>query len=357
MKQTLRECILFQGLNEEEWNVLLSYGTTTHVAAGQYVFQENEPGTTLYVLLEGKVRVHKKTYRGQEEELATLSPSDFFGEMAILDEQLRSATVQALEPTTLFVIDRKGFEFLASKNPSLLYELARVLVARLRAANEKISRMEKAADFQEKLLDALSKERRRIAMDLHDGPIQMLSSLAMDLSLLEATEKKTEIKPQIHKLAEQCTEIAKIMREAVFNLFPRSLEEKSINQAIADRLEEIKNSTGIAPTLMGKWEKMPLPVARVLFSIFLESTNNVIKHAQASHLSVELMENESFWQMQLADDGVGFAQEELEKQLKRKDHFGIASLRERVESLGGEFQLRSRKNEGTVLTVKVPRLE
>lgn len=334
--------------------MLLSRGEFVRFPKGDFIFQEDEPGTTLYVILEGRVRIQKKSYRGEAEELATLHPSDFFGEMAILDEQLRSATAQAVDNVHLFVLGKSGLKFLTTKNPEFLTSLAKVLVARLRRADEIISQMEKAAGFQEKVLESLTEERERIALELHDGPMQTVSAATMQLSLWQ---KKRELggEEELARLETKCREAVEKMREVVFNLYPRTLEEQGIVQAMRDRLEEVKEA-GLAVELKGGWEKMPRALAQVLFSVFLEGTNNVVKHAQAKKLSVSLEESAKFWKLVLEDDGRGVRPKELEEKLNRPKHFGLLSCKRRVEAIGGSFSFESEEGRGSLLKIEVPKL-
>ncbi|HOJ20871.1 MAG TPA: Crp/Fnr family transcriptional regulator [Armatimonadota bacterium] len=105
--------------------------------AGQAIFAEGERGDEMYLIHEGKVRIHRRM-GGRETTLAVLPPGECFGEMALIDDGPRSASATALTRTQLVVIARSTFETLVSTNSSIFLGLLRKLSERLRRANRQI---------------------------------------------------------------------------------------------------------------------------------------------------------------------------------------------------------------------------
>lgn len=99
------------------------------VPRGHCVIEKGEIGTSLYIVVDGRVRVHDA-----ERELRTLGPRELFGELAALDPQPRSASVTALEDTLLFRLDERSLYELMADDPSLMRGIIRVLCRRLRTA-------------------------------------------------------------------------------------------------------------------------------------------------------------------------------------------------------------------------------
>jgi CRP-like cAMP-binding protein len=95
---------------------------------GEVIFAEGDPGDALYLVLEGKVRVHTG-----DQEIASLGPRECFGEMAILDPAPRSATTTAAEDTNLLKISRDDFQDIMGEKPEIAAGIIRVLSRRLRA--------------------------------------------------------------------------------------------------------------------------------------------------------------------------------------------------------------------------------
>jgi CRP-like cAMP-binding protein len=100
---------------------------------GELIVTEGDPGDRLCVVYRGKVAVRKRMPQG-ERELATLSVGDFFGEMALFDDEPRSASVSAIAEVEVLVLNRSKFHSLVQQRPAILMELCATLVRRLRKA-------------------------------------------------------------------------------------------------------------------------------------------------------------------------------------------------------------------------------
>lgn len=109
---------------------------------GDIIFSENSECDGMYLIDSGKVRVYKTVKSPdagtKEIELCTLGAKSMFGEMAMIDESRRSATVEAVEPTSCTVITKKIFEDQLSHIPGWMVNMIRILVQRLRDTNEKL---------------------------------------------------------------------------------------------------------------------------------------------------------------------------------------------------------------------------
>ncbi len=108
------------------------------------VFSENSSCDGMYIIDTGRVRVFKTVQSGvsvKEVELCTLGPKAMFGEMAMIDENKRSASVQAIEPTACTVITKKIFEDQLSRIPPWMVNMIKILVSRLRETNDKLRQM------------------------------------------------------------------------------------------------------------------------------------------------------------------------------------------------------------------------
>ncbi|HVI51870.1 MAG TPA: cyclic nucleotide-binding domain-containing protein [Candidatus Sulfotelmatobacter sp.] len=101
---------------------------------GESIVTEGDLGDQLYLLFRGVVAVRKRMPDGSERELAQLSPGQLFGEMALFDDERRSATVVALEDTELLALNQQRFHSLASQRPEIPMQICKVLVSRLRQA-------------------------------------------------------------------------------------------------------------------------------------------------------------------------------------------------------------------------------
>lgn len=127
---------LFVGLPYAELAILASRLRQHRCGRGEVIFRQDDPGTSLYVIESGVVKVLRLSTEGREVILALLGPGDFFGELALLDGKPRSADAVAREPTDLLILDRKDFlEFLERFPPAALH-LLEALSQRLRRTDQ-----------------------------------------------------------------------------------------------------------------------------------------------------------------------------------------------------------------------------
>ncbi|MBN1835577.1 MAG: cyclic nucleotide-binding domain-containing protein [Spirochaetales bacterium] len=114
---------------------------TLQFKKGQIIVQENTPGSEMFVIQAGKVRVFK-TINEEKVELAILGKEDFFGEMCLLLDHPRSATVEALEDTRLLRLTKESFRGSIKSRPEIAERIVSVLARRLLQANAIIARLE-----------------------------------------------------------------------------------------------------------------------------------------------------------------------------------------------------------------------
>ena len=129
---------LFSGLQEEELAAMSRVAVAKNFAKHAIILHEGDKTDALYFIASGKVKVVLSTGGGKEVILAMLGKSELFGEMALLDEQPRSADVVAMEPTQLLVISKTDFINCLAHNPQMAFKIMQGLIQRLRNADRKI---------------------------------------------------------------------------------------------------------------------------------------------------------------------------------------------------------------------------
>ena len=110
-------------------------------AEGEYIFREREKGEEMYVLLEGTVELKKKVDTGEQLLKVVDQPNDFFGEMALIDGNPRSATAIAASPTRLVAVDQVSFENMIVSNGKFALKIIKILSERIRLSNLHISEL------------------------------------------------------------------------------------------------------------------------------------------------------------------------------------------------------------------------
>jgi signal transduction histidine kinase len=204
---------------------------------------------------------------------------------------------------------------------------------------------------------AQEEERQRIARELHDGLVPLLASLSIRLHTVGKRLDREEhpAAGELRELAEQAQASSRDIRRLIHDLRPVALDELGLVPALREHLAHCEREPGAPWALAFELaadmeERLPGPVETALFRIVQEAVNNVLRHAQARHVRVALRRGEDSVGLEISDDGQGF-----DAQLPRSGrHIGLWSMRERVEQLGGRFEVRSVPGQGTTLTAVVP---
>jgi CRP/FNR family transcriptional regulator, cyclic AMP receptor protein len=136
--EQLRKVNLFNGLRDNELEMLSRIAHAKTVHKGQIIIQEGEPGDSLYTILRGKVKVCLYDESGREYILDIIESGGFFGELALIDELPRSANIISLENAEFLTINRRDFTRLLMENPTITISLLKTCSNRLRAADERI---------------------------------------------------------------------------------------------------------------------------------------------------------------------------------------------------------------------------
>jgi CRP-like cAMP-binding protein len=140
-EEFLKEVPLFHGLVQDQLADVANRVSFRIFAPGVTIFHQDMPGTMLYMIEEGNVRIFSLGKTGQELTISILGPKDIFGELALLDRKPHSATVVTLTETTVWMLPCRDFEDLVDKYPSLLREMNLMLVSRIRNTTHLVEAM------------------------------------------------------------------------------------------------------------------------------------------------------------------------------------------------------------------------
>lgn len=138
MTNILRKIPLFAGLKDEELEAINNVTFVKKVPKDQVILLEDEEGDTLFIILEGKVKVSSYSESGKEVIFSLLGGGDFFGDMSLLDGKTRSASVVAVEDTKIQLIRRSDFYNIISEYPGIAMKLLGELASRIRKADDRI---------------------------------------------------------------------------------------------------------------------------------------------------------------------------------------------------------------------------
>ncbi len=134
--EALRRVPLFSTLAREQVHEIARAARRHRYERDDVIFYQDDPGDTFYVILNGQVKVSVSSAEGQEAILVMLDTGDSFGEFALLDEQPRSATIQATRPTEVLALRKEEFHRIIRQSPEIALGLLRVITKRLRDTDQ-----------------------------------------------------------------------------------------------------------------------------------------------------------------------------------------------------------------------------
>jgi len=203
------------------------------------------------------------------------------------------------------------------------------------------------------------KERRRIATDLHDHIGQMLAVSKIKLGQVNEMLEKAGMGHVVEDVRELIEQALHYTRSLTGKLSPPILYELGFEAAVDWLLSETARNHGIEVRFEKHSEPRPLPedIRIALFQGVRELLTNVIKHAQARHVTVCTVHTDRQIEVKIEDDGIGFDPAETMLNAHRKHAFGLFHLRERLEHLGGSFDVESKPGCGTRITLIAPLTE
>ena len=223
-----------------------------------------------------------------------------------------------------------------------------------RLADQAVIALEHASMTAQLQSLAVKEERARIAREMHDGLAQVLGYLSVQLQTLEAYVRQNDCE---RALAELCQARAHIkdaqadVRENILSLRTTLSGDVGLIQALQQYVAEFSVQTGIDARLIDECDGLPnlSPLAEAhMVRIVQEALTNVRKHARAQHAQVRLALQRGCFATSITDDGVGISGQVL------RGHFGLQTMRERAECVGGGLTVNSEPGVGTQVELWIP---
>ncbi|WP_281889598.1 sensor histidine kinase [Paenibacillus sp. YYML68] len=203
---------------------------------------------------------------------------------------------------------------------------------------------------------AIVEERQRLARELHDAVSQQLFAISMTATAVGRTLDKDfdKAQRQIHLIEEMASVAQSEMRALLLHLRPVHLEGKRLSQGLVELMQELAAKV----PMQIDWEmaddiRLPKGIEDHLFRIAQEAMSNALRHSKASRLELRLSNSSSdMVRLLIRDDGIGF-----DLDTKKQASYGIVTMRERVNEIGGSMNLITAPGKGTRIDIRVPILE
>ncbi|GBG11179.1 two-component sensor histidine kinase [Paenibacillus sp. MY03] len=199
---------------------------------------------------------------------------------------------------------------------------------------------------------AVIEERQRLARELHDAVSQQLFAISMTATAVSRTIERDweRAKRQVQLIEEMAAVAQSEMRALLLHLRPVHLEGKNLGQALKALIEELQQKIPMEITLEVDETITLLPAAEDhLFRIAQEALSNTLRHSKADKMHIRLMRLDNRVHMTLQDSGIGF-----DLEVKKQTSYGLLTMEERVNELGGSMQMMSQPGEGTTIHLWVP---
>ena len=218
------------------------------------------------------------------------------------------------------------------------------------------------AEEKERIVATQEEERKKLARELHDGPTQSVSAIAMNIAIARRLLDTNilEAGAELERVEELARRTTQEMRTMLFTLRPLVLESDGLIpalQTMADKMSDTYHQNIILEIDPEVVIMLELNKQNILFYLVEEAVNNARKHAKASEIKVKLhfvTKNNNLGLLEVSDNGIGFNLDEINKTYERRGSLGMVNLRERAELVNGKLHIDSAPGQGTCVQVAIP---
>ncbi len=204
-----------------------------------------------------------------------------------------------------------------------------------------------------RLQDAQERERQRIAEDIHDDSLQVMTALGLRLDAMYMSSSDDQQREDLERLAETVRQCIRRLRHLLFELRPTVLDRHGLAAALHLHLEEMETESGLRAALENRLiEEPPDGIRTTLYRIAQEALTNVRKHSQAGRVEILLESREGGVFVRVRDDGRGFAPP-MDRDAG-PGHLGLSAMKERAEMADGWCRVSSLPEGGTTVEFWIP---
>ncbi len=209
-----------------------------------------------------------------------------------------------------------------------------------------------------RLLEIQEKERRHLARELHDEFGQVLATITLHLHAAKGLASDAAL-PRLEQCATLLQQAGEQVRSLALELRPTMLETLGLEATLRWLAEQHQQRTGTEVQVVGHLSGTPLSAEQAIacFRVAQEALTNVVRHAQARHVWIDLSQSDSVLELVVLDDGVGFDVGPAVEQAAQRGCLGLLGMRERVQILGGSLDVESQPGRGTRIRASFPSSE
>jgi signal transduction histidine kinase len=213
----------------------------------------------------------------------------------------------------------------------------------------------KLREYQKQFDTRVEMDRKSFARELHDGIGQDLSFLRLSINNLKDYLDENE-KSVYQDTVKSIDKMGEDLRAICNELRPRILEEEGLAPAISALISDNNKRNKLRGSInfIGESFRLDAEVETNLFRVAQEAINNIVKHSKANEFLLQIINNKNEILIIISDDGIGFNTNSDNNNSRSKKSFGLVTMRERIESIGGNIKFESEINNGTTILIKLP---
>ena len=374
---------LFNGLSEKEVGKILSVTTMISRHKGEKIIEEGAEGNALYIIFEGSVVVTKRAGKEEVEVLGEMESCEFFGEMSILEGEIRSASVTALDDCELLKIEKQAFDEFTSKEPMIAVRIyknfAMALSSRLRRSSDRVKNLAREGrDMRHKSDNSISEMLAIVSHELRT-PVAVIKGAAEtldELSLTKEAEDKlvSTIRRHTEHLAKLFEDINHLNELQIggFTIEKTPTDVQKIADAVVAELNTKASAKNIKITLSLPKDLAAIPVhegkIKRAFGHLLDNAIKFTGEQGSVAISAEANKDKKVLTFSIKDSGPGipenvrgevfkcFTQGASSMSTERKSGLGLGLplAKNLVTAHGGELWFECPESGGTIFYFSLP---
>lgn len=361
---TLENCKLFSNLNSDELKSLQRVTREVNLATGEVIFKEGDDGNGIYVVKTGGVQISTVLGQGDRRAFSRVGPGDVFGEMAVLDNEPRSATASAEEDTTVYFVPRADLLQILEHSPRLAISFFRDISRRLREFNRQYIR----EVIQSERLALVGRFARSIVHDLKN-PLNIIGIAAelagMDTATPDSRQgAKNRIRKQVERISNMVNEILEFTRGSQTSFVMALTEYPTFVQQMVEEIRpevelksvslEVENEPPAIKIALN-----PARLSRVFYNLMHNACDAM---SDGGKIKLRFFADKEMVTTEIEDTGKGIAPEVIDRLFEAfatygKAHgtgLGLSICKRIIEDHHGQISARNQPGGGAIFVFTLP---